>query len=207
MFKKFPTIEDKTALYNKYANFYEKRTKNYVKFIKPEYDFFLRALPGKKILDLGSGPGRDSLIFKRRGFQPLCLDISDEMLNFCKNKKLKTIKMNIESLALPKVSFHGIWSNTSLTTIPKIKVWKIINKIHDILKPGGILFLGLIEGTFSGWAPPDKKYDLPRYRARYQTKEVVEKISKKFELIYFRKISKEETGRNTYLNFIYRKLG
>ncbi len=208
MFKRLPTVKDKNAIYDKYAKSYEKRTKSFTKIIKAEYDFFLKRLSGKKILDLGAGPGRDSLVFKNRGFQPICLDVSKSMLELCQKKGLKTMVMDIENLKMPKNSFHGVWSYCSLTTIPKVKVWKIINKIHGILKPNGILSLGLIEGDKSGWLAPDKKYDLPRYRARYWTKEIIEKLDKKFELLHFRKIIKGEDGsRNTYLCFIYKKSG
>lgn len=206
MAKKYPTISDKKKLYNTYAKLYQKRTIAFTRMIALDYRFFLESLSGKKILDLGCGPGRDSAIFKKKGYNPLCLDISEEMLNLCKAKGLKTLKINIEKLFLPEKSFAGIWSYTCLTTIPKKKVWKIINKLHKILKSDGVLFLGLIEGTFEGWKKADQKYSFQRYVSRYETEEVMEKLSEKFELLYFRKIGKKETGRNTYLNFLFRKL-
>lgn len=203
----YPKIEDKIKLYNTYADFYQKRTRSFIKFIKVDYNLFLKSLPGKKILDLGCGPGRDSIVFKKKGYQPVCLDISDSMLKICKDKKLKTVKMDIEKLSLPIKSFDGIWSYTALTTIPKVKVWQIINKLHRILSRDGILFLGLIEGSFEGWKKPDQKYAFKRYVSRYTREEVIKKLERKFELIYFRRLSKEEVDRNTYLNFMFRKLG
>lgn len=205
---KFPTIRDKTNLYDSYAAIYWQRTKDFVKLIAPDYKIFLDSLPGKKILDLGCGPGRDSAVFKKRGFKPFCLDASEEMLKLCRNKGLKTIKMDIEKLRLPTDKFAGVWAYTSLTTIPKKKVWKIINaKLHRALTKNGILFLGLIEGNFEGWKKPDKKYALRRYASRYQINEVVNHLKNKFQLVYFRRIGSEKSGRNTYLNFLFKKLG
>lgn len=196
----------KKKLYDRYAEFYEKRTKTFAdKFIDYDINLFLKKLPGKKILDLGSGPGRDSLIFQKRGFKPLCLDISKEMLKLCRSKGLKAKQMDINKLKFPSNYFAGIWSYTSLTTMTKKEVWCAIKKIHQILKNDGIFFLGLIEGRGEGWKAPDNKYNLPRFRSRYQTKEVLRNISN-FELLYFRKIEKGETGRNTYLNFMFKKL-
>ena len=143
---------------------------------------------------------------RKKAYQPACLDISEAMLKICRQKNLKTIQMNIEKLSLAPNSFDGIWSYTALTTIPKVKVWKIINQLHNILKKDGILFLGLIEGSYEGWKKPDQKYAFKRYVSRYTREEVIKKLDKKFELVYFRRLSKKETGRNTYLNFMFRKL-
>ncbi len=204
--KKINLIKLKKELYNKYTKIYEKRTKSFSsQFIKFDINLFLENVPGKEILDLGSGPGRDSLIFKRKGFKPLCLDISEGMLNLCRKKGLKTIKMDINKMKFPKNSFDGVWSYTSLTTMPKREAWEAINKINQMLKKKGILFLGLIEGRGEGWKKPDHKYSLPRFRSRYQFKEILEKV-RNFELLYFRKIGKEQTGRNSYLNFMFRKI-
>jgi len=203
--KKYPKAADKSRLYNTYAKFYHTRTKRFTSFLSLDYELFLNSLPGKKILDLGSGPGRDSAVFKKRGYKPFCLDISEAMLELCKKQKLPVIHMNMEKINLPPSRFDGIWSYTSFTTIPKIKVWKIINKLYKILKKDGIMFLGLIEGTYEGWKAPDKKYKFARYVSRYTPEEVIKKIKERFEIIYFRKINKKETGRNTYLNFIFRK--
>lgn len=203
--KKYPSKEDKKRLYDTYARFYRRRTEKFVHFLTPDYALFLAVLPGKRILDLGSGPGRDAALFQCKGYKPQCLDISKKMLKFCEKQGLPVIHMDMEKLSLPPASFDGIWSYTSLTTIPKVKVWKIIRRLHSILRKNGVLFLGLIEGSCEGWKSPDKKYKFKRYVSRYSPREVIEKLNKKFELIYFRKIDKEETGRNTYLNFIFRK--
>ena len=200
--KIYPTVDDKRRLYNTYANFYRSRTMKFTRFLSLEYEIFLRLLPGKKILDLGSGPGRDSVLFKRRGYKPYCLDISEEMLKLCKKRGLPIIYMDIEKITLPPDSFDGVWSYTSLTTIPKVKVWKIINKIHKILKKDGLLLLGLIEGKYEGWKLPDKKYKFARYISRYTVREILEKTDRKFELMYFRRIDKKR-NQTEYLSEFY----
>ena len=203
--RKYPSAGDKSRMYNTYANFYRTHTHGFTRFLLLDYALFLSLLPGKKILDLGSGPGRDSVVFKRRGYKPYCLDISEEMLKLCKKQNLPVMNMDMEKINLPPSSFDGVWSYTSLTTIPKIKVWKIVNALHKVLRKDGVLFLGLIEGNHEGWKSPDKKYQFARYVSRYIPEEVLKKIGEKFELVYFRKIDKKETKRNTYLNFIFKK--
>lgn len=203
----YPTEQDKKELYGRYSTAYETRTREFTYFLQPDYRFFLGSLSGKRILDLGSGPGRDSTVFKRRGFAPVCLDLSTEMLARCQDKGLPTVQMNMEALDLPAESFDGVWSYTSLTTIPKEKVWRIIASLQLVLVPRGALFLGLIEGEGEGWKQPDQKYALPRFVSRYQIEEVLQVCrSLGFSLFYFRRLNNEMAVRNTYLNFLFKKI-
>ena len=51
-------------VYNRIAAEYEEYTKDYLKYISEDIKLFLENLSGKRILDLGSGPGRDAAFFK-----------------------------------------------------------------------------------------------------------------------------------------------
>ncbi|HUD07807.1 MAG TPA: class I SAM-dependent methyltransferase [Candidatus Saccharimonadales bacterium] len=201
----FPTIQDKITLYNRYAKDYEQRTSGFKQFITTDYQIFMDNLPGKRILDIGAGPGRDCEVFKHSGFMPVALDISDEMLALCRAKGIATLRMDIENLDLPGNSYDGIWSYTAFTTIPKFRVWAIVDSLAKILVPGGCLFLGLIEGRLQGWKPADQKYQFKRYTSRYISHEVITKLSRRYQLLYFRRLDKTENGRNTYLNFLWQR--
>jgi SAM-dependent methyltransferase len=197
-----PTPEQKRAVYERYARRYAQRTEGYERFLGVDYDRFQEALPGPRVLDLGCGPGRDGAEFARRGMKPLCLDMSAEMLTICQEKGLATIKQDMEQLELPAASRDGIWSYTSLTTIPKAKVWTILDRVANVLVPNGVLFLGLIEGDGEYWKPADEKYAVPRFISRYRHIEVKAQLDKRFELQAFSRIDSEQTGRNTYLHFL-----
>ena len=133
-------------LYDRYAKKYEKNTKNYTKYIENELQLFLENLKGKRILDLGSGPGRDSLYFKSGGFEPLCIDFSEKMVQLCKEKGLEAKVMDIEKLDFPENSFDGVWAYTSLIHVSKKNIKRVIKKISGILKPHGILSIVMKEG-------------------------------------------------------------
>jgi SAM-dependent methyltransferase len=198
-----PTREEKLAIYDRYAEEYARRTEGFSSFLEPDYARFQASLPGPRILDLGCGPGRDAEVFARRGLSPLCLDLSEAMLSLCAAKGLSTRRVDIEQLELAPQSCDGVWSYTSLTTIPKALVWQALAVVQQALAPNGLLFLGLIEGEGEGWKPANEKYDRPRYISRYSHDEVVAELSA-FELLHFRNLSAEETGRNSYLNFLFR---
>lgn len=104
---------------------------------------FVRLLNGKKVLDLGCGGGRDSLLFWSMGLDPVCLDLSQVMCQAAREKGLSTVLMDQEHLAFKPNSFDGAWLSKSLLHSPPEVVPEILADLRLILKPRGALFLGM----------------------------------------------------------------
>jgi len=191
------------ALYEKYAYMFEEQDKRYPfnDFID-DADIFMRFLQGKKILDLGSGPGRDSQFFKERGLNPLCLDISQEMIKLCQEKGLETQVGDLEKLPFEDSSFDGVWAYTSLLHVPKIKFSKILSKINNILIPQGIFYLGMKEGNFEGMVKSEKYGESERFFSLYRDLELRKILSDFFDIVHF---SKVELGEAVFLNYLCKK--
>src|SRR3989338_5600055 len=93
-------------LYDRYAIDFDKEMGDYlIEHILNDAKLFLSNLSGKRILDLGSGPGRHSKYFLEKGLEPVCVDISSNMLNLCKTRGLDVCKMDIENLGFKNNSF------------------------------------------------------------------------------------------------------
>ncbi|OYT36046.1 hypothetical protein B6U91_01990 [Candidatus Pacearchaeota archaeon ex4484_71] len=196
-------LEETKLSYDTHATEYEKRTKDYIEeYIQKDFNLYLQNLKGRRILDIGSGPGRDSIRFKQRGFHPVCIDISKTMIELCKNKGLEAYEMNMENLDFDNNSFDGVWAYTSLLHLPKSRIKNAIKEIKRVLKPGGILYLGMKEGNSEGFEKREHYPNHKRYFALYP-KEEIEKLISGFEIIHFSetKIDKE----HTYLNFLCKK--
>lgn len=127
--------EANRLVYNNNAQEFEKRTKDYIRtYILEDAELFVRFLQGKDILDLGSGPGRDSLFFRERGLNPLCFDFSPEMVRLCQARGLEAQVGDLENLPFDDFTFDGVWAYTSLLHMPKSKLNPVLDKIRDILK-------------------------------------------------------------------------
>ena len=194
--------EETIAVYDLVARKYELLVKDYTNiYLVEEVNLFLKALPGKRILDLGSGPGRDAVIFRERGYQPLCVDLSREMVKLCQEKGLEARVMDLENLQSDE-TFDGVWAYTSLLHVPKVKMAEVLSRIILVLKPEGAFFLGMKEGTEEEM----KKYKLypgqKRLMSLYQDEELRELLSVNFELLYF---SKTIIREDTYFNYLSRK--
>jgi len=110
---------------------------------------FAQMLPeNAKIIDLGCGSGRDAHIFTGKGLDVLGIDYCPNLLDIAtKNASLAKFKlMDFESMTLPVSAFDGVWAVCSLGHVAKANFPKVLEKINQILKPGGHFYLALKKG-------------------------------------------------------------
>lgn len=155
-----------------------------------------------KILNVGSGPGRDGLILKKAGLDVICLDASEEMINLSKQKGLESVLGDFMDLPFENNSFDGVWAYTSLLHIPKIQIDKPLSEIRRVLKDNGTFGLGLIEGDNELYRESSGMNQL-RWFSFYKKEEIENLLLKHgFEILYFEEF---KPGSKKYLNFICKK--
>jgi len=191
--------------YNKYGQIYDQEVIEFWdNFPKTTIDEFYKRLNGKRILDLGSGSGRDALILKDRGLEVVCVDASTEMVKTTRQLGFETIESDFNNLKLENNSFDGVWAYTSLLHINKEEVKEVLKEIYKSIKPNGIFLVGLIEGVFEGEVerenmPGEKRYF--RYYAEKEIREMVDNVGFKFEFQ-----ERYTPHSKTYLAQIYTKI-
>ncbi len=188
--------------YNQMAKEYDDETVDFwQRFPRTFFDRFAELAKGN-VIDIGSGPGRDALILKEKGIDVTCLDASEKMIELCKERGLRGVVGDFNALPFKDNSFGGAWAYTSLLHVPKAEVSTSFREIARVLKAGGILGLGLIEGTTEGYRESSGVH-LPRWFSFY-TKEEVERLLSEhdFEVLMFDQF---KPSSKNYLNFIARK--
>lgn len=187
-------------IYDSFALEFEERTKDYLqRYILEDANLFMKNLKGKRILDLGSGPGRDAIFFKGCGFSLICVDISNKMVELCLQKGLEAYQMDLENLKFSLSSFDGIWAYTSLLHMPKANFPQVLHKIFSFLVDNGIFYLGMKEGDFEGWQPDAKYNNEKRFVSLYRDDELRKLLSDLFVIIHDSRVS---LGGSTYLNYL-----
>ncbi len=118
-----------------------------------EADHFLAHLDaGNVILDLGCGPGTASRYFAGKGYTPLSADLSEAMIRECRRRKLNNvIRLDLEALPFRRQSLDAIWAHTSLLHIPKARLTRALEGLKRALRPGGAIFIALIQGGGEGY--------------------------------------------------------
>ena len=188
--------------YNQTAQAYDAETMDFWNvFPRTIIDIFAKSVQGE-VLDVGSGPGRDGLLFQERGLEITCLDASEAMIALSSSRGLHSVLGDLCAVPFPDESFGGVWAYTSLLHIPKTDIETALFEIHRVLTKGGIFGLGLIEGDTEQYRE-SSGISLPRLFSFYQ-KEEVENLLRKygFTIIYFEQF---KPGSKNYLNFISRK--
>lgn len=188
--------------YNRTAQEYDAETAGFWDlFPRTIIDIFADVTRGR-VLDVGSGPGRDGLILQKKGLEVTCLDASEAMVSFSTSRGLQSVVGDFCALPFPDASFGGVWAYTALLHVPKIEVGMALLEIARVLTKGGIFGLGLIEGN-------DERYressgiNLPRWFSYYQKEEVENLVREQgFTILYFEQF---KPASKNYLNFICRK--
>ncbi|KND50650.1 MAG: hypothetical protein ABA06_04285 [Parcubacteria bacterium C7867-001] len=188
--------------YNKMAKEYDDETVDFwERFPRTFLDTFIE-LSGEKVIDIGSGPGRDGLLLQQAAKEVVCIDASEAMVKLSSERGLKSVLAGFDSLPFENESFDGVWSYTALLHIPKKSVDTPLQEVSRILKPSGIFALGLIEGDVEEYKE-SSGVDMPRWFSFYQKDEVVDLCRKHgFEFVHFETF---KPGSKNYLNFIFRK--
>jgi SAM-dependent methyltransferase len=121
--------------------------------LKPwgQIDAFMKKLPeGAHILDLGCGPGRDSLVFREQGFAVTAADGSSAMAREAERNLGIPVGV-MEFSAMPWVAeFDGIWASASLLHVPRPALAATLALIHRALRPGGLHYASFKAGEMDG---------------------------------------------------------
>ena len=190
--------------YNQNLEYYSKSFNNvFGTENQPEFKKMIEFIPGKKILDLGCGTGDHAIYFKKGGMEVTCIDFSEAMIKFCKDKGLNATVMDMENLEFEDESFDGIWAVTSLIHLEKDKVPLVISKIHKILKPKGILYVSMIEGKGEQLFKDPFNPKTKRFKALWEKNEFISIFRDKFDLIEFRN---PKVDNKKYLELFFRKV-
>jgi SAM-dependent methyltransferase len=112
--------------------------------------FLSYLLPGATVLELGCGCGRDSAEMLRQGYAVVPTDGVPEMARQAELRVGRPVQVlefgNIEG----ESKFDGIWANACLLHVPKAQLINVIERLHRVLSPNGILFASFKAGSGEG---------------------------------------------------------
>lgn len=138
------------------SNYYESNAERYAAEtisadMSEQYQRFLPLLKkGAKILDVGSGSGRDACYFQKQGYQVTALEPSK---NLCREiRKVfsrEIVCSNIQNYR-PTERYDGIWACASLIHLKEEEVLHFFEKIDLYLEDSGIIYVSGKNGISTG---------------------------------------------------------
>lgn len=157
------------------SNYYESNTERYAAEtffadMSKQYQRFLPLLKnGVKILDVGSGSGRDACYFQKQGYQVTALEPSKNLgREIRKVFSGKIICSDIQNYR-PTERYDGIWACASLIHLQEEEVLQFLKRFDQYLADNGIIYISGKNGISTG------KVEDGRFFLEF-TEQLVEKI-------------------------------
>ena len=142
----------------------------------------------KTVLEIGAGTGIDSSYFQSQGFDVTCVDLSTEMVKMCQKKGLTAYVMDVCNLCFAPASFDAVYSLNCLLHLPKAEFPIALDGINALLKPDGLLYLGLYGGRDQEGIWKDDAYEPKRFFSFQTDSELQKQLRRVFDLVSFRQL-------------------
>ena len=172
---------------------------------RSKFSSLLQQEDKRSLLEIGSGPGRDSKLFQERGFEVVCIDLSPEMVKLCQQKGLAAHVMDMADLQFPANSFDAVYSLNSLLHLTKAEFPAVLRRISEIMKPSGLFYLGMYGGyDFEGvWE--DDTYAPKRFFSYYSDDHIQQLVTTMFDILSFYHIMTSRQANLHFQSLILRK--
>lgn len=120
-----------------------------VSYWQNEMEKFHKLLPDGKVLEIGSGPGKDASALLAMGYDYTGIDASEGLLRIARKRNPQATFKHIEvnDLDFPEHEFDGFWTVATLLHIPKSRIDEAMGKIKSQVRPGGIGFITMKAGA------------------------------------------------------------
>ena len=104
---------------------------------------YLDLIPGKEVLDLGIGHGKNSIPLVKLGYNVTGVDYSAKCIEICKNAcpELNLIQSDIRTFPIEKNKYDLILSRCVLHFFHKNDTYQIINDIKNNIKTNGLVYI------------------------------------------------------------------
>jgi SAM-dependent methyltransferase len=119
-----------------------------------------------RVLAISCGAGWEANFLMARGSDLVGIDASAEMLRRARSRVPggKFLQMGVQNLSFPPAeTFDAIWSTRTLIHVPQALVVDLLASWKRVLKPGGILGLGVNIGERDGWETNEARSGPPMF--------------------------------------------
>jgi SAM-dependent methyltransferase len=172
---------------------------------RKEFLLYLQKEKKKTLLEIGAGTGSDSLYFQRHNLDVTAIDISPEMVRFCKKRGLRAFVFDFFYIHRLKKTYDAVYALNCLMHVPKVDFERLLKRIRSILKPSGLFYLGMYGGSDFEGILHDDHYEPKRFFSLYRTEDILAIVQRCFKLEYFRHITPWKDG-GTFQSMILRKV-
>ena len=95
-----------------------------------------------RLVDVGAGPGRDTVEFRDRGFGVIGVDLAPANVGLMRAQGLDGVAGSLYALPFPDGSFDALWTMSTFVHVPHDRFDEAMTELLRVVAPGGPLAIG-----------------------------------------------------------------
>lgn len=146
------------AGYDQQAAAYRAATQAMPDRVRAAIDAFVAALPaGARVLEIGSGSGRDAAAMESAGLSVRRTDVAPGFVELMRADGvdadvLDPLTDDLADPARPGESYDAVWASASLLHVARADLPAVLRRLAAVTRPAGLLRLSVKEGDGEGWS-------------------------------------------------------
>jgi SAM-dependent methyltransferase len=165
---------------------------------------------GTKILELGPAAGYDTKLFSEHGYDVTALEISPKLARFCKITAPQARVIVGEFMEYEfNETFDGILAIAFIHLFPKTDTHQVLEKMHSLLKLGGLAYISttLHEHSTEGFiSKKNFNHSVLRFRRQFTEQELVDELNQAgFTILGKETTHDKEEANKVWIDFIVKK--
>ncbi|HEX4687181.1 MAG TPA: class I SAM-dependent methyltransferase [Nocardioides sp.] len=113
--------------------------------------------PRGRVLEIGSGSGRDAQVLEEAGLSVRRTDITPAFVHLLRDSGydadvVDPLVDDLSDPAAPGTPYAGVWADASLLHVDRDDLPRVLSRLADATATGGALFLGVKEGDGEDWS-------------------------------------------------------
>jgi SAM-dependent methyltransferase len=128
-------------------------------------DFVARIGVGARVLEIGSGGGRDALLMEALGLRVRRTDITPGFVALLREQGFDADLLDplVDDLPVSEGPYDAVWANASLLHVRRADLPTVLARLSAATRVGGLLRMSLKEGGGEGWSTHGSVRDPRRF--------------------------------------------
>ena len=109
---------------------------------------------GARVLEIGSGGGRDARLMEDLGLRVRRTDITPGFVALLREQGVDADLLDplVDDLSSPEGPYDAVWANASLLHVQRDDLATVLSRLAAVTRPGGLLRASVKEGDGEGWS-------------------------------------------------------
>jgi SAM-dependent methyltransferase len=102
----------------------------------------LRQEERRRMVDVGAGPGLDTVELASEGFDVVGVDLAFENGRAMRERGLRAVTASLYALPFPSAAFEALWTMSTFVHVPKNRFDAAMTEMTRLVAPGGLMGIG-----------------------------------------------------------------